>query len=253
MLRLSDYFDCAYYINLEHRTDRRDEVEAELRRAGIHAERFDAIRPSDAGGFESIGAHGCFMSHLGVLEAGLRAGAKRLLVMEDDVAFLGPLLREQDAVVRALEDSPWSLAYLGHGKRTHGRAGTGFRRPDGKRWALDRAEKPFAGFLHLLAVDGEVLRPLVEHFHAILAREPGHPDGGPMHVDGAYARFQASRPELVTLISVPEIAEQRASHTDVHEPRVVDRLPVVGRSLRVVRRVRNLYRRILRFGLGLDR
>lgn len=248
MQKLTNYFDAVYYINLPHRTDRREEVEGELRRAEMSAWRFEAVRPDGPGGFSTIGARGCFMSHLGALEAALKVRAKRVLILEDDVAFLPVMVREQSKILKILEGTDWAIAYLGHGKPAFGRAGTGYCRQDGQPWSLDRAAEPFAGFTHCLAVNGSAIEPLVEHLQAILAREPGHPDGGPMHVDGAYAHFQAAHPEFTTLIATPEIAEQRASHTDVHAPKLIDRVPILSHSLLLMRRVRNYIRRIHRFG-----
>ena len=57
-----------YVINLEDRTDRRAEMEQQLRRVGWQAAFVAAIRPVDAGDFPSVGARGCFLSHLATLK-----------------------------------------------------------------------------------------------------------------------------------------------------------------------------------------
>ncbi len=51
----------AFYINLDHRTDRKEHVEKELNIIGIHATRFEAIKMEN-------GAIGCSMSHLKILQ-----------------------------------------------------------------------------------------------------------------------------------------------------------------------------------------
>ena len=71
-MKVFDAFERIVVINLRERVDRRREMEAELRRAGIGAgdrrlQFFAGIRPADAGLFPSIGARGCFESHLGVI------------------------------------------------------------------------------------------------------------------------------------------------------------------------------------------
>ena len=46
-------------------------------------------------------------------------------------------------------------------------------------------------------------------------RPPGHPDGGPMHIDGAYSTFRVQNPDVVTLIASPNLGWQRSSRSDV--------------------------------------
>jgi glycosyl transferase family 25 len=70
------------YINLDHRTDRREELEAELAKAGItHYERFPAIRSNP-------GIIGCGLSHLAVLKLARSRGYRNVLIFEDDFEFL---------------------------------------------------------------------------------------------------------------------------------------------------------------------
>lgn len=69
------------YINLDRRTDRRDQMEQELKRMGLAAERFAAIE-------HSSGIVGCGMSHLAVLERAKAAGWDSVLILEDDFQFI---------------------------------------------------------------------------------------------------------------------------------------------------------------------
>ena len=74
---LSDGFEHeTFVINLPYRTDRRSEMQRELSRIGWNAQFFPAIRPASAGSFSSIGAHGCFLSHLAVLKAARNSAPK---------------------------------------------------------------------------------------------------------------------------------------------------------------------------------
>jgi glycosyl transferase family 25 len=73
----------AFYINLEHRKDRKEHVEREMKTMGIPVERFDAIKMS-------IGAIGCSMSHLQVLQNALNNNSDHVLIVEDDIQFLEP-------------------------------------------------------------------------------------------------------------------------------------------------------------------
>ena len=73
----------AFYINLEHRVDRKNQVEEELKTIGIKAERFNAIKMED-------GAIGCSMSHLKLLQDAVNNKLDHILILEDDITFLQP-------------------------------------------------------------------------------------------------------------------------------------------------------------------
>lgn len=73
----------AFYINLDHRTDRKTHVESELQKIGIGAQRFNAIKMKN-------GAIGCSMSHLKILEEAHKNRLEHVLIVEDDITFLKP-------------------------------------------------------------------------------------------------------------------------------------------------------------------
>ena len=73
----------AFYINLEHRTDRREQIEEELQKININAQRFNAIRVAN-------GAVGCTISHIKLLENAIHNNYPHLLILEDDIQFLEP-------------------------------------------------------------------------------------------------------------------------------------------------------------------
>jgi hypothetical protein len=70
-----------FYINLNRRTDRREEIEAECRKMGISIERFPAIEHWFAG-------FGCLQSHLAVLKLARERGYPTATIFEDDFQFL---------------------------------------------------------------------------------------------------------------------------------------------------------------------
>jgi GR25 family glycosyltransferase involved in LPS biosynthesis len=76
-----DHIHKIIYINLDRRTDRREQIESELHRMGVSGERFAAIdrRP---------GIVGCGLSHLAVLERAEAEGWENVLVLEDDFQFV---------------------------------------------------------------------------------------------------------------------------------------------------------------------
>ena len=71
----------AVYINLEKRTDRRAEFEAECTRMGITVDRFPAIEAKP-------GMIGCLKSHLAVLQHARDNNWDHVLIFEDDFEFL---------------------------------------------------------------------------------------------------------------------------------------------------------------------
>lgn len=76
--------DHIYYINLEHRQDRNEQILDEFRKMDIPQtkyERFNAIHHA------TIGGVGCGRSHAAVLEDALHKGYKQIMVFEDDFQF----------------------------------------------------------------------------------------------------------------------------------------------------------------------
>jgi GR25 family glycosyltransferase involved in LPS biosynthesis len=78
---MSQNIDKIFYINLDKRTDRRYEIEQELKKMELPYERFPAIHNSN-------GIVGCGYSHLAVLKLARDRGYKNVLIFEDDFTFL---------------------------------------------------------------------------------------------------------------------------------------------------------------------
>lgn len=229
-MNLSTIFDCVFIINLEERSDRRRAVIGELRDIGIELapgkiELFKAARVADQAGFPTPGVHGCYLSHLGVLREAKKRGLRNVLILEDDIAF-SPLLREAAAEVQAALSVPWDFAYLGHIETVASPSPVRF--------------KPYPGPLvtaHCYAVNAPVLDPLIDFLQKVLTRPPGHPDGGPMHFDGALTMFRQANPEWLTLIAEPNLGWQRSTRSDIHS-NWFQQAPVFGEMYDVARFVR---------------
>jgi glycosyl transferase, family 25 len=74
--------DKVIYINLDKRTDRKEQIEGELQKMGItEYERFPAIANKN-------GALGCSKSHLEIIKLAKQNGYKNVLVLEDDFQFI---------------------------------------------------------------------------------------------------------------------------------------------------------------------
>jgi len=79
---MSHNIDKIMYINLNKRTDRREEIESELNKFDLEYERFEAIETP------SFGLLGCGKSHLSVLKIAKERNYKNILIFEDDFTFL---------------------------------------------------------------------------------------------------------------------------------------------------------------------
>lgn len=71
----------SFFINLDHRTERRVQFEEECVKMGIQSERFSAIR-------HATPALGCTLSHLAALKLARERGYERVCIFEDDFEFL---------------------------------------------------------------------------------------------------------------------------------------------------------------------
>jgi len=230
-MSLAGLFDMIRVINLPNRIDRHRETALELRRLGLDlapgsVEVFPAIRPSSADGFPTIGSRGCFLSHLEVLREALRNGAKRLLVLEDDVTFDSTFCNRQDQILAVCGAATWHLLWLGH-EDTIADTSRDFTLRSGEKSLMTTS---------LYAVEGSIMQRLVASFDAMLTRPAGHPDGGPMHVDGAFNTFCRQNPDVVRLMVTPSIARQRRSRSDIAPNRWYDRLALTRKLAEVARR-----------------
>jgi len=200
-------FEQVRIINLVDRPDRRREMTEQLKRLGATApnvEFYDAQRPDEAGDFPSLGARGCFDSHLSVLRSARDAKAKSLLILEDDLDFTRDGRDRFDGVIANLSVRPWDFFYGAHVLDANGRSGL----------AEVAADEPVMT-ASCLAFSGDVIPPLVDFLEGILGRPGGSPDYGPMHVDGAYTVFRMLNPQRRTLAAFPTLGRQRSSPSDI--------------------------------------
>ena len=87
-INLSDYIDHAYYINLESRPDRKEQILREINRIGLNSTRINGI-PEISG----RGSLGCSKSHIIALETFINSGYKNCIIFEDDFIFVRKIER----------------------------------------------------------------------------------------------------------------------------------------------------------------
>lgn len=229
-------FSRTFVVNLPERTDRRREVERMLARIATpeemkRVEFFPAIRPQSADGFPNAGAKGCFLSHLEILKRAHALQLPNVLVMEDDLE-IDDALANPPASVTALKTRPWDMIYFGHVLDNSAHAS--------KDISMTEYPGPITT-THFYAVSSHLLPRLIQFLEELLTRPEGHPDGGPMHVDGAYSTFRQQNPDVTTLVAFPNLGRQRSSRSDI-TPGRLDHVPIARNAIQLLRRVRRYFR-----------
>lgn len=218
-MKIKEFFERAYVVNLPDRKDRRRVMVRELEKAGMlltpnKVEIFPAIRPQDAGDFPSVGARGCFLSHLAILKRAKQDRLANVLIMEDDLTISERFRTEQALLVEQLRRTDWGFVYFGHVEET--------------TEAYPVTLQPFSEPMkttHFYGVNNRIFDRLLWFLEELQQRPGGHPEGGPMHLDGAYSQFRARNPGVVTLIASPNLGWQRSSRSDITNA-WFDRVPV---------------------------
>lgn len=231
-MTLYDFFDSIRIINLPNRVDRRKEVSEELSRLGITighngASFFDAIRPTEPGGFPTVGARGCFLSHLELLKESRASKVKHLLIFEDDVDFFKTAVIDIEEILENIKKIDWDIIYLGHLLKDLPRNGAILQKYGGEIRTS-----------HAYAVNHRCFNDLIEFLELILSRQPGDPLGGPMHIDGAISTFRAQKPNIKTFVATEPICYQRPSKTDIHVKRFNENNYVVKFVLTIFRLIK---------------
>ncbi len=239
MAKITDYFEGVYAVNLPERKDRYQLIVKELESAGMpltphKVEIFPAIRPDEAGGFSSIGARGCFSSHLAILKQAKQQGLSNILIVEDDLKISEKFRIDEAVIVEQLCQQDWDFAYFGHVEEV------------GEKSPV--ALVPFSeGVMttHFYAVNAKIFDRLLEFLEALQQRPPGHPDGGPMHLDGAYSTFRARNPDVVTLIASPSLGWQKSSRSDIYPNSWFDFVPGIRQLASAARTGKTWLKRLL--------
>jgi hypothetical protein len=227
-----EVFDRIYVINLPERADRRKQIRRQLELAGLGlddpcVDLVAAIRPENRGKWPSIGARGCFLSHLKVLRDASERGCESILILEDDMDFSQKFLNAGSSVLKEMSNNDWNFVHGGV------EAGEGCPRLQALR------HDQVIPLTHFVAFRGqETIGKIVPYLEAMSERDEGDPNGGPMHVDGAYNWFRKQNPEIASFVCTPRVAYQRPSRTDIHDLGISDRIPVV-------REIKNLSRAVL--------
>lgn len=126
----------SYYINLDHREDRRQHIERVFKKVGIKAERLSGKTDNDVVNFPEIklasicktpdcfnnkksiflhspGNWGCTLSHYSILKKHLDSKDKRILAIFEDDAYFSEDFNERLKYLQDNFDLDWDFFYLG--------------------------------------------------------------------------------------------------------------------------------------------
>lgn len=213
---LGSLFDCVSVISLRSRNDRRRDATRALSQAGLKLGTkdirfFDAIRPAEAGNFPSVGARGCFLSHLAILEECVQNRTKSVLILEDDVQFISDIHNVWPSIYDQLVKKNWSVFYGGYSEKSGHRLSFAPYRVISVDYNQELCQA------HCVAFRGPAIAECAHYLKEMIQRPAGSCDGGPMHVDGAYSWYRRHHPDRLTLVASPPIAHQRPSRSDIYE------------------------------------
>ena len=223
---LFDRFERIFIVSLPERKDRRREMTEQLKKVGLsddpRVQFFDAVRPTDRGRFGSVGANGCFSSHLQILE---RSAGSSVLILEDDCDFT-------DAVRDASLPENFDIFYGGYLE------------------ASDPSNLDDSNIIgsHFMGFNAASAQEAADYLNGLLADRVGHdpravkdPTYDPQilpPIDGAYVWFRRAHPELRTVFAEPQVAVQRPSRTDIGDQKFYDRIPVLQGAADWARRLK---------------
>ena len=236
-MKLTDYFDKTYIINLPVRKDRLWMIKHELKRAGIKlapgkVEIFRGIRPEGSGVFPNAGVRGCFLSHLTILKQAQKDNLKNVLIMEDDLTIGDLFIKREETITEKLDTQDWGVVFLGHNLMLGHIEGFEFKSHSGPMITT-----------HWYGVSRKTLGPLV----AFLGQWEKRPDLWQVHksaqIDGALSVFRQRQPGCLTLVSNPCLGWQRNSRSDVQAIALFDKIPLVRDFVTAVRITKNVLKR----------
>jgi len=110
-----------WYVNLDSRLDRREHVENQLKRVGLHAQRQRGYLPTEWNGPQekirrmydrTPGAIGCHMSQTAIIARSLLTH-RNVLVLEDDVVFCTDFMARINYIENFLDGCEWDIFWLG--------------------------------------------------------------------------------------------------------------------------------------------
>jgi GR25 family glycosyltransferase involved in LPS biosynthesis len=121
-MKITEFFNKTFCINLERRSDRWDECLSEFDKYGItNVDRFIAVDGKNLdqslSGFMTPSRTALVLTNIQIIEEAIKNGYETILILEDDVEF-DPQVVEMDSYFDLLPDD-WDMLYFGGNHNTH--------------------------------------------------------------------------------------------------------------------------------------
>jgi hypothetical protein len=191
------YFDKAYCINLDRRTDRWEDAQKEFERVGIEVSRLSAVDGKSYTFQNTLkaGAYGCKLSHLKVLTKAVNKGYEKIFIAEDDIVFDDNFNEKFDNVSKNIP-SNWDLIYL---------AANPF---SGQRVSIADGVSSMVGghSSHSILMKDTFFNKAIDAIHSM-----------PQQVDVIYGILQNS---FNCYVTIPHLAFQRNGFSDVEDQEI---------------------------------
>jgi hypothetical protein len=207
-----DTIDCIYYINLEHRADRREEFLNEMKLLGVPESKIVRI---DGVYTKECGAIGCGYSHIKALTAFIESGHKNCIIFEDDFKFTLDI-NYAKYLVRTLfkKNIQFDVVML---------AGNIHKAESTDMLCMHKAYKVLTTSAYIITRDfASVLKELWLQHMPLLEEENKRSENKPKEycIDVVWTKIQ---PQNRWYVFIPKIGKQRESYSDV-ENKITDYL-----------------------------
>ncbi|KKP56828.1 MAG: hypothetical protein UR51_C0028G0008 [Candidatus Moranbacteria bacterium GW2011_GWF1_34_10] len=202
-MKLDNFFELGYVINLDKRRDRLGACEPEFYKLNYYPERFSAIEHENP-------SVGCRLSHLAILKKALKEN-KSVLIMEDDLQIINFEEHLVEKVLDELWGLDWAMIYFGGN----------LMRPC-FQVSEHLARLTHAQSTHFYGVSKRYLPQIVDVI-----------EKNDYFIDCLYADVIV--PQLPCYISVPMVAIQRSDFSDIEKINMNYDVPVARYNKQLIR------------------
>lgn len=193
-MKLDNFFEMSYVVNLDKRPDRLKDCEDSWYKLNFYPERFSAIENENP-------ALGCYLSHLEILKRA-RDANKNVLIFEDDVEVINFENKIVEKALDELYNLDWAMFYLG------GNILKPFHQVDHHLARLTHCQST-----HAYGISKKYLADIV-----------GFLEKNIYVIDCLYADIVV--PQLPCYITVPMVAIQRSDYSDIEKRKMTYDIPM---------------------------
>jgi GR25 family glycosyltransferase involved in LPS biosynthesis len=114
-----DFFEGAFYLNLDNRTERKEAFEMRSSEIGLKVERFSATQLGEQdvpNPLQNQDWHikiSCTYSHFEMIKEAKKRGLKNCLIFEDDCVFEPNFIEKMKLCIEDLKQIEWDMFYMG--------------------------------------------------------------------------------------------------------------------------------------------